>query len=189
MAGQPAFYAELHKRIQDLIVRGKKVANAKAGTPAARIHRWIRDAVECLSRLEDETALSDFRHIQQSQGRFTPPFEFKVDDDDKADCSRSAYRHDEADVLLDFRFDQLAKANDILKSAATKLEMEGHSLPTLGQELRIARARAGHSQREAGKQIGYDHKYISEWERGDRSSPRRLYAGEHGRACEGSRTA
>jgi DNA-binding transcriptional regulator YiaG len=77
-------------------------------------------------------------------------------------------------VLLDFRFEHLARANVILKFAATKLEIEGHSVPGdpsdegLGEELRAARVRAGHSQRAAADDIGYDHKDISEWETGKR---------------------
>ena len=72
--------------------------------------------------------------------------------------------------LLDFDFDELAKANDTLKSAATRLEMEGHSSFTLGEELRAARLRAGHTQEKAAEQIGAkcDHKYVSEWESGKR---------------------
>jgi DNA-binding transcriptional regulator YiaG len=166
-------YARLHKRLQELIAIGKKVANITAGTPEAQIHKWIKEAEECLSLLEDKTALSDFRHIQQRS-------EFQVDDGDEDSSSLGAYRPSwidqrtglmhGADVLLDFRFDQLAKANDILKSAATKLEMEGHSLPTLGEELRAARLRAGHTQQEAAEQIGdtWGHKYVSEWESGKR---------------------
>jgi transcriptional regulator with XRE-family HTH domain len=48
--------------------------------------------------------------------------------------------------------------------------MEGHSLPTLGEELRAARLRAGHTQQEAAEQIGdtCGHKYVSEWESGKR---------------------
>jgi DNA-binding XRE family transcriptional regulator len=123
----------------------------------------------CLSLLEDKipTALSEFRRIRQS-------FEFKVDDEKEAFSSASAYRPEGANVLLDFRFDRLGRANNILKLAATKLEIEGHSLPGdpsdegLGEELRAARRRAGHSQRDAAEKIGYDHKAISEWERGKR---------------------
>jgi hypothetical protein len=172
-------YAQLHQRLQDLIARGAKVADATAGTPAAQIHDWINKAQLCLLLLEDKmpTLLADFRRMQ-------PNFEFKVDEDEEAGSSNSAYRpswidqrtglKDGADVLLDFRFDLLDQANGILKLAATKLEMEGHSLPgnfsdeRLGEELLAARKRAGHSLRQAATKIGYDHKYLSEWERGKR---------------------
>ena len=60
------------------------------------------------------------------------------------------------------------KVNHTLTDAATKLDIAGHSVPTLGEELREARHRAGHSLREAADELGYDHKYISEWERGKR---------------------
>jgi DNA-binding XRE family transcriptional regulator len=40
--------------------------------------------------------------------------------------------------------------------------------PKLGQQLRAARDRAGHSQRQAAEKMGYDHKNISEWETGKR---------------------
>ena len=169
-------YAKLHQRIQGLIARGNKI---KAGTPATRIHEWIEAAEECLSLLEDKASLSAFQEIQHSQGRFTPPFEIKVDDDDEAVFSDSAYRpqlidprtgEGIADVLLDFRFDLLKQANHVLKLAAVKLEIEGHSLPTLGEQLRAARALTGDTQRFVAKEIGgkCQHKYISEWETGKR---------------------
>ncbi len=162
-------YAQLLKLIEDLIARGTKVSDASAGTPWAQIHDWVSRVEDCLSLLEDKlpTALSEFRRIRQS-------FEFKVDNEKEAFSSASAYRPEGADVLLDFSFEHLGRANNILKIAATKLEIEGHSLPGdpsdegLGEELRAARLRAGHSQRHAAEQIGYDHKDVSEWERGKR---------------------
>jgi DNA-binding XRE family transcriptional regulator len=162
-------YVQLLKRIEDLIARGTKVSDASAGTPSAQIHDWVIEAEDCLSLLEDKipTALSDFRRLRQS-------FEFKVDVDEEAFSSASAYRPEGADVLLDFSFEHLKRANDILKFAATKLGIEGHSLPGdpsdegLGEELRAARRRAGHSQRVAAEKIGYDHKTICEWESGKR---------------------
>jgi DNA-binding XRE family transcriptional regulator len=162
-------YAELLKAIQDLIATGAKISDASAGAPSAQIHQWVSKAAYCLSLLEDKipTAVSDFRNIRQS-------FEFKVDDDKEALTSASAYRDGESDVLLDFSFEHLKQANDILKFAATKLEIEGHHLPGspsdegLGEELRAARLRAGHTQRDAAEKILCDHKDISEWERGKR---------------------
>jgi len=159
----------LLKRIEDLIARGTKVSDVSAGTPSAQIHDWVDRADSCLRLLEDDpTSLSDFRRIRQS-------FEFKVDVDEEA-FSASAYRPEGADVLLDFSFEHLRRANNILKFAATKLklEIEGHSLSSeipyerLGKELRAARVLAGHSQRVAAEKIGYDHKTICEWERGKR---------------------
>lgn len=100
--------------------------------------------------------------------------EFKVDEEEEGSSSASAYRPKGTDVLLDFNFEHLKRANDILKFAATKLEIERHPLTgdpsdeRLGEELRAARRRAGHSQRDAADDIGYDHKDISEWERGKR---------------------
>src|SRR5204862_1186372 len=100
--------------------------------------------------------------------------EFKVDEEEEGSGSASAYRPKDADVLLDFNFENLKRANDILKFAATKLEIERHPLTgdtsaeLLGEELRAARRRAGHSQRDAADDIGYDHKDISEWETGKR---------------------
>ena len=152
--------------------------------PAARIHKWIKEAEECLLQLQDQDkeSLAAFRLIQQSQGRFFPAFELKVKELKEGDSSKSAYRpswtdrrtgqREGTDVLLDFRFDLLAKVIDILKAAVTKLEIAGHySLPTLGEHLRAARAHAGHSQREAAEKIGgtCQHKYISEWETGKRT--------------------
>jgi DNA-binding transcriptional regulator YiaG len=162
-------YAQLLKLIKDLIARGTKVSDASAGTPSAQIHDWVSKVEYCLSLLEDKipTALSEFRRIRQR-------FEFKVDDEKEALSSASAYRPDGADVLLDFSFEHLGQANDILKFAATKLEIEGHSLPGdpsdegIGEELRAARLRAGLSQRKAAEGIGCDHKDVSEWERGKR---------------------
>jgi DNA-binding transcriptional regulator YiaG len=164
-------YAQLLKTIEDLIATGTKVSDESAGTPSAQIHEWVSEAQICLSLLEDKvpTALSDFRRIRQS-------FEFKVDEEEEASSSASAYRPKGADVLQDFSFEHLARANEILKSAATKLEIEieGHSLSNdisaerLGKELRAARDRAGHTQWEAADEIGCDHKDISEWERGRR---------------------
>ena len=174
-----AGHAQLQQRLQDLVGRGTKIVDESAGMPAAQIHDWVNEAEDCLSLLEDKmpTALSEFRRIRRS-------FEFKVDDFDEASSSKSAYRPEwidrrtglaeGSDVLLDFRFEYLEQANSILKLAATKLEIEGHSLPgnstaeKLGEELRAARLRAGHSQREAAEKIGYDHKYLSEWETGKR---------------------
>ena len=100
--------------------------------------------------------------------------EFKVDEEEEGSGSESAYRPKGADVLLDFNFEHLKRANDILKFAATKIEIEQHPLTgdpsdeRLGEELRAARRRAGHSQRDAAEAIGYDHKDVSEWERGNR---------------------
>jgi hypothetical protein len=81
-----------------------------------RIHNWIKEAEECLSRLEDKTALSNFQHIQQR-------FEFTVDDYERASSSKSAYEPTWIDQLTglmagagslrDFDFNALAKANDI----------------------------------------------------------------------------
>jgi DNA-binding XRE family transcriptional regulator len=174
------FSARLHQQLKYLIARGTKVSNPMAGMQAARIRKWMREAEECLALLEDKTSLLAFQSIKHSQGHFTPPLEFKVADDDESSSSKSAYRpswidqhtglKDGADVLLDFRFDLLAKANEILKAAAAKLEKEGHSSsPTLGEQLRAARAKAGHSQRIAAEKLGYDHHAISEWETGKRN--------------------
>jgi DNA-binding transcriptional regulator YiaG len=117
-----------------------------------------------------------------------------VDDDDEAVSSDSAYGPlsanpltgltEVADVMLDFRFEYLRQANGILMVAAAKLEIEGHSRSgaeistksaanpsdeKLREELRAARKRAGHSQRQAAEKMGYDHKDISEWETGKRT--------------------
>lgn len=162
-------YAQLLKMIEDLIDRGTRVSDPSAGTPSAQILDWVSRVEYCLSLLEDKipTALSEFRRIRQS-------FEFKVDDGEEAFSSASAYRPEGADVLLDFSFEYLERANNILRVAATKLEIEGHSSPGdppdegLGKELRAARVRAGHSQRYAAEEIGYDHKAVSEWETGKR---------------------
>jgi len=162
-------YTQLLKSIEDLIATGTKISDATAGTPAVQIHDWINRAEYYLSLLEDKlpTAVSDFRRIRQS-------FEFKVEEDEDGSSSASAYRPKGGDVLLDFSFEHLQQANNILKLAAAKLEIEasssagGFSDETLGQQLRTARGRAGHSQRKAADEIGYDPKTISEWERGDR---------------------
>jgi DNA-binding XRE family transcriptional regulator len=162
-------YARLAKTIQDLIVTGNKISDANAGTPSVQIHDWVRTAERCLLLLEDKlpTVVSDFRRIRQS-------FEFKVAEDEEASSSASAYRPKGGDVLLDFSFEHLKQAKDILKFAATKLEIEGHSQAgdfsdeELGQQLRAARLLAGHTQRDAADDLGYDHKDISEWERGKR---------------------
>ncbi|MDT8071034.1 MAG: helix-turn-helix transcriptional regulator [Terriglobia bacterium] len=162
-------YAQLLKEIEHLIAAGSKISDGSAGTSSAQIHDWIGRAEYCLSLLEDKipAAVSEFRRIRQG-------FEFKVDDYEEASSSASAYRPDGTDVLLDFRFEHLARANDILRFAAKKLEIEGHSSPdvlsdeSLREELRAARLRAGHSQRKAAEEIGYDHKAVCEWERGKR---------------------
>lgn len=168
MAGES--YAQLLKAIQDLIETGTKISDATAGTPWAQIHQWISKTEYCLLLLEDKmpTAFSDFRRVRLS-------LEFKVDEEEEGASSASAYRPEGADVLLDFNFEHLKRINDILKFAATKLEIELHPLKgdtvdkTIGEELRAARHRAGHSQRVAAEKIGYDHKAISEWERGARN--------------------
>jgi DNA-binding XRE family transcriptional regulator len=172
-------YTQLHQRLQTLITLGTKVADAGAGTPAAQIHQWIDEAQDCLLLLEDKipTALSDFRGVGQR-------FEFRVDDDDEDSSSESAYRPDGADVLWDFRFEYLGQANDILKLAATKLEMEGHSVPgaepfpessgaagnppdeKLGEELRAARKRAGESQEVACVELKCSRVTVGRWETG-----------------------
>jgi DNA-binding XRE family transcriptional regulator len=162
-------YAQLLKLIQDLIATGNKISDANSGTPAVQIHDWISRAERYLLLLEDKlpTPVADFRRIRQT-------FEFKVGEDEEGSGSASAYRPKGSDVLLDFSFEHLKRANDILKFAANKLEIEGHSLPgdysynELGEQLHAARLRAGHSQRAAAEAIGYDHKYISEWETGKR---------------------
>jgi DNA-binding transcriptional regulator YiaG len=162
-------YEQLLKRIQDLIVKGNKISDANAGIPSVEIHEWASAAEYCVLLLEDRlpTAVSDFRRIREG-------FEFKVTEEEEASSSASAYRHEGSDVLLDFSFEHLKRANDVLKFAATKLELEGHSLTGdssnkgLGELLRAARLRAGHSQQAAARAIGYDHKCISEWETGKR---------------------
>jgi DNA-binding transcriptional regulator YiaG len=162
-------YAQLLKLIEDLIARGTKVSDPNAATRSAEILDWTSRVEYCLSLLEDKipTALSDFRRIRQG-------FEFKVDEEGDDSSSASAYRPAGSDVLLDFSFEHLGQANSILKLAATKLEIEGHSVPDdpsdkeLGEDLHAARLRAGHSQRDAAEQIGYDHKDVGEWERGKR---------------------
>lgn len=166
-------YPQLYQQLQDLIARGTKVADATAGTPAAEIHDWIKEAQYCLALLEDKipSALSDFKRLREN-------FEFKVDEDGDIPASASAYnprqtdpstgQNYDVDVLLDFRFENLAEATAILTFAARKIEMDGQSLPALGQELREARRRAGHGQREAAKALGYDHRDISDWETGKR---------------------
>src|SRR5438067_8646772 len=100
-------YAQLLKLIQDLIATGTKISDATAGTPAIQIHHWISRAEYCLSLLEDKipTALSDFRRIRQS-------FEFKVGEDEEPYSSESAYTPKDSDVLLDFSFEHLKRAND-----------------------------------------------------------------------------
>lgn len=115
-------YAQLHQRLQDLIAQGANVAAAEAGTPAAEIHEWMNAVHYCLALIEDKipTALSDFRHLRNN-------FEFRVNEDEEPGSSESAYRPDGADVLLDFRFEYIEQANNILKFAATKLEIEGNA--------------------------------------------------------------
>jgi DNA-binding XRE family transcriptional regulator len=154
------------------------VADAEAGTPAADIHKWLSEADYCLLFLEDRmpTPISNFRRLRQNCERKVANPERKFPDrdwerkvtHDELPASKSAYTPDEIDGLVDFRFGNLEQINGILKFAATKLEIEGLSVPKLGQELYAARQRAGHSQREAGKTIGYDHHAISEWETGKR---------------------
>lgn len=176
-------YAQLYQRLQDLIAQGAKVADAGAGTPATEIHQWIIGAHNCLALLEDRipTALADFRRIREC-------VEFKVNEGEEALSSKSAYEPEVtnpdtgevgiADVLLDFRFDCLGQLNDILKFAATKIEIEELTLSSvhrddepIGKRLLDARNRAGHTQEEAAEEIGCDHKDISEWERGMRKRP------------------
>lgn len=86
--------------------------------------------------LEDKipTAVSDFR-------RFLNGSEFKIDDED--DHSASAYRLDEIDVLIDFNFELLRRANNVVRFAARKLEMEGHSLPEMEEILELSGANEG----------------------------------------------
>jgi DNA-binding XRE family transcriptional regulator len=174
-------YAQLHQRLQELIARGTKVADAGAGTPAAEIHEWISGAQYCLALLEDKipTALADFRRIRES-------VEFQVREGEEAFSSKSAYNPEttnpytgeaeRADVLLDFRFDYLGQINQIMRFAATKIEIGGLALSaahpddeSLGKRLRDARKRAGQTQEEAAIAIVCDHKDISDWERGKRN--------------------
>jgi DNA-binding XRE family transcriptional regulator len=168
MAGK--FYERLHQRLRDLVAQGTKVADPASGTRAARIHKWINEAEEHLKSSADQTFLLEFRVLQRSQDSGSPAFQRIVNDDEADSHSPSAYWVAEPDAFLDFRFDLLAKVNDLLKAAATKLEIAGHSVPTLGEQLREAREQAGHTQEEAAAQISEecDHKYISEWEAGIR---------------------
>jgi hypothetical protein len=98
-------YAQLLKTIEDVIATGTKVSDTSAGTPSAQIHEWVNRADHCLSLLEDKipTALSEFRRIRQS-------FESKVNDEEEAFSSASAYRPKGADVLQDFSFEHLRRA-------------------------------------------------------------------------------
>jgi len=61
-------------------------------------------------------------------------------------------------------------ATDKLPStpAVTLAPLGNPSDEKLGEKLRAARRRSGHSQRKAGAVMGYDHKYICEWEKGKR---------------------
>lgn len=176
-------YARLYKRLKRLIAQGTKVADEKAGTPAAEIHKWMEEALVCLLFLEREipTAVEDFKHIRES-------YEYWVEEEyEEASFSKSAYRPEfldpsrdvwvEGEAWKDFRFDYLAQANGILKLAAQKVDMERRSSPEteLGERLRKARQVAGQTQRQAADEIGYDHKYISEWETGIRI-PRPIHA-------------
>ena len=175
----------------------RELAEMKERLPAPRIHAWIKETHDCLMLLKDEMPkeLSAFLLIR-------PNFEFKADDDRKEDYdaeadvdydvdyafrSKSAHRPQEedprtgmmqvADFLLDFSFKDLEQANEILKAAAAKLEIEGHSFPAdpsdekLGEKLRAARDVTGDTQRVAAVKIGgkCQHKYISEWETGKRT--------------------
>ena len=145
-------YAKLLKKLQELIARGTQVSDVTAGTPSAQIREWINRAEYCLSLLEDKipTAVADFQRLRRS-------FEFKAEDNEEYITSESAYRPEGADVLLDFNFECLGEAVNILKFAATKLQLEVHSQPGelseegLGKALRAARLRAGHSQRVAAR--------------------------------------
>jgi DNA-binding transcriptional regulator YiaG len=86
-----------------------------------------------------------------------------------------------APVLLDFRFDPLRSANEILRHADRKLKMlvpspNAQNSQTLGERLAEARKSSGHTQEELADILGkkIDHKYISEWERGRRYPKKHL---------------
>jgi len=150
----------LYLRIRRLNVRGTKVADARTETRGAKIHDWLIAAEDCLLRGKDKLAqeLSAFRHILQE-------CEFLVDEDeDETVIRKSAYYP--LGERVDFRFEYLEQANDILRRAAEKLE--NPSDKKLREELYAARHRAGHSQREAALKMGYDHQSISVWETGNR---------------------
>jgi len=122
-------YEHLHARLTDLISEGEKIADRASGTPAAAIHEWASAAEYYLGFLEDKVpaAVSEFRRLRKN-------FEFRVEDDEESTMSPSGYRHERADVLLDFDFEMLNRANEILRFAVTKLEMEGHSSTTKNQD-------------------------------------------------------
>jgi DNA-binding XRE family transcriptional regulator len=155
-------YAQLLKLIEGLITTGARLSDPSTGTPSAKIHHWIKNAEDCLSLLEEKipTEVSEFRRLRQK-------FEFKVEDYEEDSVSASAYRPEGTDVLLDFSFEHLKQATDILKLAAKKLPSDP-SDEKLGEKLRAARLLAGHTQREAAEKIGYEYKAISEWETGKR---------------------
>lgn len=118
-------YAQIRLQLQDLIEQGANVADAGAGTPETQIHEWMNAAHYWLTLLEDKvpSGFASFRSILAN-------YEFKVHTYTTDDPpSKSAYWRDEAEGLVDFRFDELQHVNKILKIADTRLEYEGYVLP------------------------------------------------------------
>ena len=106
-------YEQLHKQLQDLIVSGANIADSIAGTSANDIHDWIQRARSCLAPLGERmpTALSDFDSFWRN-------LEFRVEAGSESAASKSSYWSDEAEDLMDFRFENLRQMNGILKRVA-----------------------------------------------------------------------
>lgn len=116
-------YSRLYIKLQEVITRGASVADRTAGMRWIEIHDWLNQGRYCLAFVEDRipTAVSDFDHIRRN-------VEYKFDGNREDDSSDSAHRIEGTDILLDFNFELLQKALDILRFASTKLEMEGCSV-------------------------------------------------------------
>ncbi len=173
----------VRERLRKLIARGTRVADMTSKTSGERIIIWMEEAERCL---EDGGAVVEKQLLAFRTARESCVFKVKEEslnykisetenrirqDFDLGPLSGSAYRPTETDELLDFRFERLQEATAALRAADKILKGSGSSSGsapnlTLGERLRAAREQAGHSQREAAQKIGYDHKYISEWETG-----------------------
>lgn len=160
-------YRQLHRQLQDLIIRGAKVADATAGTPEPEIHDWIEQARSCLILLKDKIP-TEFSYFEQ----FRQSLEFKVKDE--ASASKSAYVPEGMDERVDFRFENLLQVNGILKVAAGKVVVlvnaaEGGSKSVFFdvRALKSARTAMNITQLEAASWFKVDVRTFRRWEAGE----------------------
>ncbi len=152
-------FAVLHRQIRALVQTGQICI----GYPGVEILKWLKQARDCLLALEHRfpTLVAEFNECHREAS-------FNVELDGEENLTKSAFQPcmtDGPQIAIDFRFLLLWRVTELLDLAASRLEMDGHAISTLGQRLREARKAAGHIQFKTGHELGVSAQTISIWER------------------------